>query len=210
MSMPTATTKKRGPYAKTAALQSKILEACIELFGQTGFRNLAMKEVAQRVGISHTGLLHHFASKEELLSGVLKLNDQKRREFFRERGMSVATILQDSAAIKALLKTVAAIDLEPGLIELHSTLSAEATSPGHPAHQYYLDRYAAAKALYTRLFAALAGRGELKIDGAPEDLAAIFVALNDGLHIQWLYDRDTERLERQVRLFLRSVISDID
>lgn len=210
--MPPATTtpKQRGPYAKTAALQLKILETCIELFGQTGFHNLTMKDVALRVGISHTGLLHHFASKDELLSGVLKLKDQKRKEFFRERGVDVMTVPEDTASIKAMLKAVAANDLQPGLIELHSTLSTEATSPDHPAHEYYQQRYAGSIGLYTRAFAALAGRGELKSDSAPEDLAAMFVALTDGLQIQWLYDRDTDRLKRHVSLFLRSFIPDID
>lgn len=208
--MPTATAKQRGPYAKTAALQSRILETCIELFGQTGFHNLTMKDVALRVGISHTGLLHHFANKDELLSGVLKLRDQKRRDFFRERGVDVVTVPEDSAAIKALLKAVAANDLQPGLIELHSTLSTEASSPDHPAHEYYRQRYTAAIGLYTGAFEALADRGELKSDSSPEDLAAMFVALTDGLQIQWLYDRDTERLNRHVRQFLRSFIPDID
>lgn len=210
--MPTATTpaKQRGPYAKTAALQLKILETCIDLFGQTGFHSLTMKEVAQRVGISHTGLLHHFANKDELLSGVLKLKDQKRRDFFRARGVDVLKVPEDTEAIKELLKTVAANDLQPGLIELHSTLSTEATSPDHPAHEYYRQRYASSIGLYARAFGALAQRGELKSASAPEDLAAMFVALTDGLQIQWLYDRDTERLKRHVRLFLRSFIPDID
>ncbi|WP_461172722.1 TetR/AcrR family transcriptional regulator [Arthrobacter sp. Z1-9] len=208
--MPTATANQRGPYAKTAALKLRILETCIELFGQTGFHNLTMKDVALRVGISHTGLLHHFANKDELLAGVLKLRDQRRREFFRDRGVDVMTVPQDSAALKAMLQTVAANDLQPGLIELHSTLSAEATSPDHPAHEYYQGRYAAAIGLYTQAFAALADSGELKSDSAPEDLAAMFVALTDGLQIQWLYDRDMDRLKRHVRLFLRSFIPDID
>lgn len=208
--MPTATAKQRGPYAKTAALQLKILETCIELFGQTGFHNLTMKDVALRVGISHTGLLHHFANKDELLSGVLQLKDQKRKEFFRARGIDVVAIPADSAAIKELLKAVAANDLQPGLIELHSTLSTEATAPDHPAHDYYRQRYAGAIGLYTQAFTALAGRGELTSDSSPEDLAAMFVALTDGLQIQWLYDRDTDRLKRHVRQFLHSIIPDID
>lgn len=207
--MPTATAKQRGPYAKTAALKLRILETCIELFGQTGFHNLTMKDVALRVGISHTGLLHHFANKDELLSGVLQLRDQRRRDFFRERGVDVLKVPEDSASIKSMLTTVAANDLQPGLIELHSTLSTEATSPDHPAHEYYRQRYASSLGLYTRAFAALADRGELKSAIAPKDLAAMFVALTDGLQIQWLYDRDTDRLKRHVRMFLQTFIPDI-
>lgn len=208
--MPTATTKQRGPYAKTAALKVKILETCIELFGQTGFHNLTMKDVALRAGISHTGLLHHFPSKDELLSGVLQLKDERRRQFFLDRGVDVLAVPEGSEAIKAMLKTVVANDLQPGLIELHSTLSAEATSSDHPAHEYYRQRYATAIGLYAKAFRALEELGELRSDSEPEDLAAMFVALTDGLQIQWLYDRDTDRLKRRVRQFLRSFIINLD
>ncbi|MDJ0458628.1 TetR/AcrR family transcriptional regulator [Arthrobacter sp. NQ7] len=206
--MATTSTKRRGPYAKTAALQVKILETCLELFGETGFHNLTMADVAQRAGISHTGLLHHFPSKEVLLSRVLQLKDERTRQFFRDRGVDVLTLPEDSREIRALLQAVVANDLQPGLIELNSTLAAEASSTDHPAHEYYQIRYSTVIGLYSQAFAALAKRGELKTDTEPGDLAAMFVALTDGLQIQWLYDRDTAKLEKRASQFLSSVISD--
>lgn len=208
--MPTATAKQRGPYAKTAALQLRILEACIELFGQTGFNNLTMKEVAAKVGISHTGLLHHFANKDELLWGVLKLRDHRRKEFFSTHGVTGVKMPEDVDTIKALLKAVGVNELQPGMVELHIKLSAEATSPDHPAHEYYQERYKSAVDLYTQAFATLAAHGEVNSDMPPEDLAVAFVAFTDGLQIQWLYDRDMDRQIRHGRQFLRSLIPGVD
>jgi AcrR family transcriptional regulator len=208
--MPPVATKQRGPYAKTAALRLKILETCIDMFGQTGFHSMTMKDVAQRVGISNTGLLHHFASKDELLFGVLGLDDERRKQFFLSRGLGVLMVPEDVDEIKSLLQTLVTSELQPGLIELHSTLAAEATSPDHPAHESYQGRYKNLIAYYTKAFSGLARAGELKTDMEPEALAAMFVALTDGLKIQWLYERDTARLERHVRQFLRSFIHGMD
>ena len=208
--MPPVLTKQRGPYAKTAALRLKILETCIEMFGQTGFHSMTMKEVAQRVGISNTGLLHHFASKDELLFGVLGLDDERRKQFFLERGLAVMSIPDDVDEIKSLLKTLVTSELQPGLIELHSTLAAEAASPDHPAHESYRNRYANVVRYYTQAFQVLAEAGQLKTDAEPEAVAGMFVALTDGVQIQWLYERDTLRLERNVRQFLRSFVKGID
>ncbi|MFJ6453874.1 TetR/AcrR family transcriptional regulator [Paenarthrobacter sp. NPDC091669] len=208
--MPPVATKQRGPYAKTAALRLKILETCIDMFGQTGFHSMTMKDVAQRVGISNTGLLHHFASKDELLFGVLGLDDERRKQFFLDRGLAVMSIPNDVGEIKSLLMTLVRSELQPGLIELHSTLAAEAASPDHPAHESYRDRYANVVRYYTKAFQALAEAGELKTNAEPEAVAAMFVALTDGLQIQWLYERDTLRLERNIRQFLRSFVKAID
>lgn len=208
--MPPVVTKQRGPYAKTAALRIKILETCIDMFGQTGFHNMTMKDVAQRVGISNTGLLHHFASKEDLLFGVLGLDDERRKQFFLSRGLGVMMVPEDVDEIKALLLTLVTSELRPGLIELHSTLAAEATAPDHPAHESYRGRYENLVTFYTKAFSGLARAGELKTDMEPEALASMFVALTDGLQIQWLYERDTARLERHTRLFLSSFIKRID
>ncbi|WP_247046293.1 TetR/AcrR family transcriptional regulator [Arthrobacter rhizosphaerae] len=188
----------------------KILETCIEMFGQTGFHSMTMKEVAQRVGISNTGLLHHFASKDELLFGVLGLDDERRKQFFLERGLAVMSIPDDVDEIKSLLKTLVTSELQPGLIELHSTLAAEAASPDHPAHESYRNRYANVVRYYTQAFQALAAAGEMKTDAEPEAVAGMFVALTDGLQLQWLYERDTLRLERNVSAFLRSFVKGID
>ncbi|WP_432246177.1 TetR/AcrR family transcriptional regulator (plasmid) [Arthrobacter sp. G.S.26] len=208
--MPPVVTKQRGPYAKTAALRLKILETCLDMFGETGFHNMTMKDVAQRVGISNTGLLHHFASKDELLFGVLGLVDERRKRFFLSRGLGVLMVPEDIGEIKSLLQTLVTSELDPGLIELHSTLAAEATSPDHPAHESYRGRYKNLVTFFTEAFSALARDGELKTDMEPEALAAMFVALKDGLQIQWLYERDTARLERHINLFLRSFVNRIN
>ncbi|WP_442855311.1 TetR family transcriptional regulator C-terminal domain-containing protein [Arthrobacter sp. B6] len=85
-------------------------------------------------------------------------------------------------------------------------MSVEATSPDHPAHEYYQERYKSVVDLYNQAFVTLAAHGEVNGDMPPEDLAVAFVAFTDGLQIQWLYDRDMDHYLQHGRQFLRWLI----
>jgi AcrR family transcriptional regulator len=74
----------RGSYAKTAEVRQKILDACVEAFGAGGFHGATMKDIAERAGISQTGLLHHFGSKAELLVEVLAAHERETAAIVRE------------------------------------------------------------------------------------------------------------------------------
>lgn len=49
----------RGPYAKSAGVRRRVLEACVDAFAQTGFYGATMKDVARRAGISYTARPPH-------------------------------------------------------------------------------------------------------------------------------------------------------
>ena len=70
------TGRERGGYAKGRERRDAILAAANEVFATRGFRGASLATIAKRVGMSEPGLLHHFASKEELLLELLKLRDQ--------------------------------------------------------------------------------------------------------------------------------------
>ena len=57
------TSARSGGYARGRATREEILDVAMQLFGEVGYRTASLREVASRVGISHPGLLHHFASK---------------------------------------------------------------------------------------------------------------------------------------------------
>src|SRR3954447_14260367 len=110
-------------YAKGRATRAEIVEQATALFGEVGYRSASLREIASRCGISHPGLLHHFASKEALLQAVL----QRREEVDAARvGLETARGAETLARIVALVEHNAA---QRPLIELFATLSAEATAP---------------------------------------------------------------------------------
>src|SRR3954452_5798085 len=109
-------------YAKGRAKRSEIVEAATALSGEVGYRSASLREIASRCGISHPGLLHHFASKEALLEAVL----QRRDELDAERGgCGTGRGAETLARIVALVGFNAQ---QRAIVELFSTLSAEATA----------------------------------------------------------------------------------
>jgi AcrR family transcriptional regulator len=53
-------------------VKADVLVAARELFAAKGFEGTTLQDVADEVGVSKQGVLHHFASKEELRSAVLE------------------------------------------------------------------------------------------------------------------------------------------
>ncbi|MEB0000549.1 TetR/AcrR family transcriptional regulator [Cryobacterium sp. RTS3] len=198
----TMTGKSRGTYAKTAGRRQEILEASIEVFANHGFRNGSLREIAERVGMSQAGLLHHFSNKNELLAGVLELRDER----------SVALVpIDETPGIETIRGMVRAAEYNaeyaPGLVELHCVLSAEATAPEHPAHQYFVDRYTWVVSLMFEAFSNAQAAGQLREGVDPRSAARSLIALSDGLQVQWLLAPDTLDMAEELRSFLRPLFT---
>src|SRR3954453_17161951 len=107
----------RGGYAKGRATREEILDSAMRLFGEVGYHPASLREVAARVGISHPGLLHHFASKAALLEAVLTRRDEIDEALFR------ADLDACHDYFEALGMLVERNAARPGIVELFATLS---------------------------------------------------------------------------------------
>ena len=56
-----------------APVPEEILHAASDLFAEHGYRGASLALIAERVGMSTPGLLHHFPTKEHLLIDLLAL-----------------------------------------------------------------------------------------------------------------------------------------
>jgi AcrR family transcriptional regulator len=195
--MPTEA-RTRGPYAKTAKLRARAIEIGIELFGSAGYNGATLTEVADRLDMSLTGLQHHFPDKDSLLTAVLAERDRRDAELLLDR-----TRLD---GLENLISIVSEGSRSPGLMELHCVLSAEATSPSHPAHEYFRRRYEQLRADSTVAFREMAEQGLITPAVTADSLARMVIALVDGLQLQWLLDRDSVDMEAEVRRFLHAFI----
>ncbi len=171
-------------YATGRLRREQILTAATELFARVGYRHATVLELAQAAGISRTGLLHHFGSKEALLEAVLERRDA-------EDGVRFASAQADQTGVAAL---TALIDLarynvsQPHLVALFAVLSAEAAAGEHPARDYFIERYRRTVEAARRSFLRAREAGVLAPDVDPEQEAHVIVALMDGLQVQWLLD----------------------
>ena len=193
--------RPKGDAAATAARREAILDAALQVFAVAGFNGSSLKQVAEIVGITEAGILHHFKNKGTLLLEVLK-----RRE---ELGRPVVKAGQ-SNGIQEVLEWIA-IQKEnstlPGIIELFTILSAEATAANHPAHDYFRERYNKVTRNFTGMFELLKQANFLATDESPEDLGASLVALSDGLQLQWLLNPEVDMPKLHIQFF-RTVLND--
>jgi AcrR family transcriptional regulator len=187
--------RPRGNYAATAARRDSIIRAALEIFGEFGFNGSSLKQVADAVGISEAGVLHHFGSKSNLLTEVLRSRDAQSEFFVPMSGESGIEF------VSGWLNLVEYNVSHPGHVELFTTLAAEATSPTHPAHQYFLERYEMVFGV-TRTYLGKMQIASQLIDGVnPGDLAVTLIALSDGLQLQWLITKQEDLVEQNEGFF---------
>ncbi len=59
------------PRQRARETRTKILDAARKLFGDRGFGQATIEDIAEAAGVSNGALYHHFASKEELFKVIL-------------------------------------------------------------------------------------------------------------------------------------------
>ncbi|WP_432981795.1 TetR/AcrR family transcriptional regulator [Dactylosporangium sp. CA-233914] len=60
------------PRPRTSETAERIRAAALELIAQKGVQQASLREIAERVGITKPALYYHFASREELLRGLVQ------------------------------------------------------------------------------------------------------------------------------------------
>lgn len=173
------TVEARRGYAKGRAKRREILDQAMALFGEAGYRGASLREIAARCGLSHAGLLHHFPTKQALLLAVLEHRDEVDGARLADGGTGLA-FLRGMADLASLNAT------RPGIVELFTVLSAEATAVHHPAHAYFVRRYETTVRTTELAYEQARADGVLRPGVEPAAAARQFVALMDGLQIQWL------------------------
>ncbi|WP_353808350.1 TetR/AcrR family transcriptional regulator [Agromyces sp. SYSU T00194] len=195
-----ATSRRRGPYAKTKATRAAILDAALDVFARGGFRSGSIRDIAAAVGMSEAGLLHHFPNKSALLAAVLEHRDERSLEVLGEDDAD------PRASLRGLVELARYNASVPGVVALYCTLSAEATDPGHPAHEYFVTRYADTVGRLERAFDGCRELGRLRSGTSPASAARQVVAVMDGLQVQWLLDPDGVDMAAELRAFLDEVV----
>jgi AcrR family transcriptional regulator len=190
-----------GGYLKGRIRREDIISAAALLYGEAGYHGSSLREIAKRVGITHAGLLYYFPTKEALLAAVLERRDAEDRE--REQ-------LEVQPGLEVLRHFVALAGhnvRHPGIVDLYSRLAAEAVSADHPAHGYFERHYRAARDSVVESFRVLATDGSLR-EGVDPDFAALtFIALMDGLQVQWLTTPDQVDLVGSLRFYLQNLLA---
>jgi AcrR family transcriptional regulator len=185
--------------------RSRILAAALSEFAASGYRGASLGAIAARAGMSQSGLLHHFHSKELLLTAVIeRRNDDHRAEYLRAVHEDA-----DLGFLTGLVRLMRRSASELELTRLFAVVIAEATSPAHPAHEWAVNRYAVVNGLVADALRDAQQRGLLRGDFDPFEIAYTLLAMMDGLQLRHLLSPHEMRIERAFARVAGQVLSDL-
>ena len=82
VTVPTALPARRSNAERSAATQTRLLDATIECLIERGWAGTSTTEIVRRAGVSRGAQVHHFPNKEDLvLAAVEHLLERRIREF---------------------------------------------------------------------------------------------------------------------------------
>jgi AcrR family transcriptional regulator len=170
--------------------RERIIETAIGVFASRGFRSVPLDVIADEAGVTRQGLLYHFDSKAELLVAVLEQHEQENEERVVE--LFAANNRDLIATMRAYVRASVG---NRGLIRMLLVLAAEAMDTEHPAHEFFVERYRRTRAGIERRIAEEQAAGRMIDDVPPHRLAAVAVAVADGLQLQEYLDEGSVDLE---------------
>jgi AcrR family transcriptional regulator len=188
---------KRGLYAKGVAKREEILETALDVIATHGYSSATVKELAAAVGLSQTGLLHYFGSKENLFIEVLRHRDRADADTFRRQSDPARDLRDFGAVIADIVRRNAQV---PGLVQLSMGVTAEAISVDHASHEYIRDRYRQITEVFASIAESYRRDGHDDQDLNTDMIGVLTMALVEGLQTQWLYDPQLD-MSAHIRYF---------
>lgn len=176
---------RRQPRSRpeTIARRLEILDAAVDIFGSKGFAGGTLQDIADQVGMTHAGILHHFGSKDQLLLEVLTHRDRTD-----VAGLEGQHIPDGIAMFQHLVRTAFANAQRAGIVQAYVVLSAESVTDGHPGRDYFEDRYRTLRGEAIAAFHRACDERGVAEPATVAHAAASILAVMDGLQVQWLLD----------------------
>jgi AcrR family transcriptional regulator len=194
--------RQRAPRVSADQRREEILLAAHEVFGARGFHKASLGEIAERVGITHQGILHHFGSKEQLFVEVLSY-----REHLDVEGFENHEPPRGAELLRHLVHTAVVNTGRLGLVQSYVVLSAESVTDGHPAQASFRDRFAVLRDLITEALAACVPAEDGPTDAEVAQAASAIIAVMDGLQVQWLLDPTAVEMPSTVALVIDAILA---
>jgi AcrR family transcriptional regulator len=188
-----ADSRRRQPRGD--ARKAQIIEAALELFAQSGYRGTGLTALAEKVGMTHPGLLYYFGTKERLLRAVVDHREENEQLTYGEL----------TADIERARKVARFINDNPLLTRLFVVLGAENLDADDPLHDFFVDRYARSRTITKAAWSREVAEGRARDDLDLDQLAREMVATIMGLEIQWLMDPDAFDLTEAIDAYLEGL-----
>lgn len=199
--------KARAPQAarpQTRAKREQIIRAAVETFGSKGYANGTLADIAEQVGMTHAGVLHHFGSKQNLMLEVISYRDQADLE-----SLGIHHIPDGPELFTHLVVTAFANANRPGIVQVFTVLTGESVTDDHPAHHYFQERYRALRADVSAAFELLCQQEGVTDTSAVAAGTASILGVMDGLQLQWLLEPEAVDLAETTRFAIQAIVNGV-
>ncbi|MCC7111854.1 MAG: TetR/AcrR family transcriptional regulator [Deltaproteobacteria bacterium] len=102
-------TRRRGRRTqaeRTAAMRERLLEATVECLVELGYTGTTTTAVVKRAGVSRGAILHHFPTKQDLVSTAVEYVLDRRNAAFVQRFASSLPPRRDERFVEALMQAL--------------------------------------------------------------------------------------------------------
>ncbi|MBX5230010.1 TetR/AcrR family transcriptional regulator [Rhizobium sp. NLR9b] len=176
--------KRRRRSRKGEERRAEILAAAMRRFAEDGYQNAAIGDIAQDVGLSLPGLLHHFPTKVDLLLAILAKRDRDSADFIGHYRSDLRGLLK--GMVEIFRRNAGMIEV----IRAFAILNAESLMKDHPAKAWFLARATEMQKDIAATFQRAIADGLIDKRVDSRAMAAELIAVMDGLQMLWLRDPD--------------------
>lgn len=188
----------------TQRKRREILDAAIDIFGNKGYANGTLAEIAEQVDITHAGVLHHFGSKQNLLLEMLTYRDETDVADLDEHHIPNGPEL-----FLHLVRTALVNSRRAGVVQVYTVLSAESVTDDHPARPFFEDRYSTLRGLVADAFRVLCEQEGIAEPATIGAASASILAVMDGLQLQWLLHPQDIELAQTSEFAIRAIVNGV-
>jgi AcrR family transcriptional regulator len=170
------------PYATLLAKgddrRNRILYVAQRVLRQNGWRNTTLSQIAREAGVTTSGLLHHFQSKDQLLHAVLEARD----------AYDDAHADRSGDVLEQIGRAAGRFQQAPDLAGMFAVLLVENLDPEAPLHDRLLYRYQVALDTVSEGIRRGQRAGKYRTDIDPTRKAVEIIAFINGMETSWLLD----------------------
>ena len=174
------------------ARRARILDEAIRLIGFKGYRGFTLQQLARRCELTNGGVLYHFPSKEDVLTGVLEELERRitlgiEAYVAREVGMPGDGPWSREVVLLVMRAILLQSSADAEIMRVLTMLQIEALDPEHPAHERIMESNKSVFDRFALLFEPLSDE--------PQRAARQALAMMNGLYLLWLEDQSFDLMD---------------
>jgi AcrR family transcriptional regulator len=163
----------------------RILDVAWRLFAERGYRGTSFNEIAKASNLTMAGLIHHFPSKLDLFSTVLRLREVDEEIRFYGMFGPEPLLFEVLDAFVAMARINAR---RYTYVQLTHLVAVESAPGDHPATEFTHEHFRRTHVLLRESVRRSIDVGEIASGADPSRIALEVVAMIEGLENQWLHD----------------------